>query len=125
MRTDILSKGLRAMGICWDCYWGWPKAVADIYDKALADLDGDVSLLHDGPSHIVWADENFHSAEWCLEYFDEYKGGISNQALMIVRRSLEELSKIKLAERCIEPADYDDAHPELYPPPKDVEMVIR
>ena len=33
--------------------WGWPKAVADIYDKALSDLQGEMSPLHYGPAHII------------------------------------------------------------------------
>lgn len=29
------------MGICWYCYWGWPKPVADIFLAAKAALNGD------------------------------------------------------------------------------------
>jgi len=113
------------MGFCWDCYWGWPKAVADIYDKALADLGGNESPLHFGPAHIVWGDENFDSADWCLEHFDEHRGMMTAEDAAIVKRSLEELAKIPLEERCVEPDDYDDEHPELFPPPRGVEMVKR
>ena len=114
------------MGLCWYCYWGWPKAVADIYDRALSDLDGDMCPLDFGPGHIVWSDENFGSAEWYLEHFEEYKGDYSEEDLAIVKRSLEELAKLPLNVRCIEPDDYadsDEEHPELFPPPKGVEMV--
>jgi hypothetical protein len=111
------------MGICWYCYWGWPKKVYDIYAKAVDDLDCNTSSLHFGPSHIVWDDENFDSAEWCLEHFNEYKNGYSNEELEIVKHSLEELAKLPLKERCVEPEDYDDEHPELYPPPKDMVMI--
>ena len=110
------------MAICWYCYWGWPKPVADIYEKALNDLDGDESPLHYGPAHIVWADENFNSAEWCIEHFDEYRGNFSDSDLAIVQRSLEELVKLPLNIRCVEPEDYDEEHPELFPPPDRIEM---
>ena len=111
------------MGICWYCYWGWPKIVAKIYQRALTKLEGDESPLHYGPAHIVWSDENFDSAEWCLEHFDDYKSDYSDSDLMIVRESLEELAKLPLDIRCIQPEDYDGEHPELYLPPKDIEMI--
>ena len=111
------------MGICWYCYWGWSKPVADIYDRALGDLSGDSSPLEYGPSHIVWSDENFHSAEWSLEHFDEHKGDLSEAELVIVKRSLTELAALPLNVRCVEPDDYDDEHPELFPPPPGIEMV--
>lgn len=111
------------MGICWYCYWGWPKPVAEIYQKALKDLDGYEDPLQFGPGHIVWSDENFDSAEWCLEHFDEYKSDYSDEELVIVKRSLQELAILPENVRCVEPEDYDDEHPELYPPPSDVEMV--
>ncbi len=80
------------MGICWYCYWGWPKLVAEIYQKALKDLNGYDFPLQFGPGHIVWSDENFDSAEWCLENFDKYKGDYSDEELTIVKWSLEELA---------------------------------
>ena len=109
--------------MCWYCYWGWSKPVADIYKKALEDLDGRDSSLHYGPAHIVWDDENFGSAEWCLEHFDEYKRDYSIDDLIIVRRSLEELARLPLDVRCVAPEEYDGRHPELYPPPIGVKMV--
>jgi hypothetical protein len=60
------------MGICWFCYWGWPKPVADIYLKALAKLDGYDSPLHFGPAHIIWDDENFDRAD-AANGIKEYK----------------------------------------------------
>lgn len=102
--------------VCWYCYWGWAKPVAEIYLKALEDLGGNGSSLHSGPAHIVWEDENFGSAEWCLEHFDEYSEGHSDAYLEIVRESLEKLAALPLEVRCVEPADYDGEHPELYPP---------
>ena len=111
------------MSICWYCYHGWPKPVAEIYKRALADLDGDESPLHYGPGHIVWEDENFDSAEWCLEHFDEYKFDHSESDLVIVRRSLEELAALPLEVRDGVPDDYDGEHPENYPPQVEVEKV--
>jgi hypothetical protein len=114
------------MGICWHCHWGWPKAVADIYDRACKDLgDEDGHALHYGPGHVVWDDENWHSAEWCLEHFDEYAKDLSESEKVIVRRSLQELSEIPLEERDLEPEDYDDEHPEHYPPPLGAVLVRR
>lgn len=110
-------------GYCWYCYWGWPDYIMDIYQRALKDLEYDEFPLLYGPGHIVWDDENFDSAEWCLEHFEEYRGGYSEEDLAIVRRSLEELSRIPLDKRCIEPEDYEGEHPELFPPPDGIKMV--
>jgi len=111
------------MGICWYCHWGWPKPVAAIYEKALDALEGDDSPLLYGPGHIVWADENFHSAEWCLEHFEDHTGDRGEADLAIVRQSLEELAKLPLDVRCVEPEDYDEEHPENFPPLAGIEMV--
>lgn len=111
------------MGICWYCYWGWPKPVADIYKKALDKLDGDDTPLLYGPAHIVWEDENFDSAEWCLEHFYEYKHGYNYFELEIVKQSLKELKDLPLEIREIVPEDYDEEHPELFPPPSNMEMI--
>jgi len=104
--------------ICWYCHWGWAESVANIYKEALKKLDNYDSPLHFGPSHIVWEDENFenHNIKWCLENFDEYKSDYTNEELEIVKWSLEELLKMPENERCIEPDDYDEEHPELFPP---------
>ncbi len=111
------------MGICWYCYWGWSKPVAAIYKKALDALCGWEGPLHFGPSHLVWEDENFGSAEWCLAHFDEYKRDYTVAELTIVKQSLEDLAKLPLDIRCVEPEDYEGEHPELFPPPIDIEMV--
>ena len=113
------------MGICWYCHWGWAKPVAEIYLKALEDLDGDDSPLTYGPGHIVFADENFDSAEYCLSKFDEYEnfGEFSSKDLEIVRSALQAVAALPLDVRCIEPDDYDDEHPELYPPTVEVVRV--
>lgn len=107
------------MGICWYCYWGWAKPVAEIYKKALLRLGNhDDAALNYSPSHIVWADENFetHSINWCLEHFNDYDGELTSEELAVSRWSLEELLKIPEDIRCPEPEDYDGEHPELYPP---------
>lgn len=110
---------------CWYCHWGWAKPVADIYQKHLAELDGDDSVLSFGPSHIVWSDENFDdgSVEFCLNEIATNRGfydAYSDDEISVVRRSLEELLTIPESVRCCEPADYDDEHPENYPPTVEV-----
>lgn len=111
--------------MCWYCYWGLPKRVAEIYQRALNDLDGDSSPLEFGPGHIVWSDFNLDSAEWCLEHFDEHRGDNSDADLEIVRRSLKELAAIPLEERCPEPGDTDDWSVDYAqrPPGSDVVML--
>ena len=55
------------MGICWHCAWGWANEVADLYESI--DPTGFYEgVLHFGPSHIVWDDENFddESIDFCL-----------------------------------------------------------
>ena len=108
---------------CWSCYWGWPKPVADIYARAVEKLDGYWDPLHFGPAHLVWSDENFDGAEWCLKHFDEFKGDCNEAELEIVKQSLEELSQIPIDIRCVEPPDYDSKHPENFPPPEGIEMI--
>lgn len=104
--------------MCWYCYWGWAKPVAEIYQEALRRLNDNRSPLDFSASHIVWDDENFEddSIKWCLEHFDEYGSDYAEDELKVVKWSLEELLKIPEETRCPEPEDYDDEHPELYPP---------
>ena len=116
-------------GICWYCYWGWPKPIADIYLRAKDDIDaiawsdGEHALKY-GPAHIVWADENWDSAEWCLKECDSTSFGDWNTAtLEIVRRSLRELAELPEDIRESQPAEYDGEHPEKYPPRDGLEMV--
>jgi hypothetical protein len=122
------------MTICWYCHWGWAKPVAEIYKRAFEDLKklpGDAYIaLNYGPAHVVWADENFDSAEWCLKDFDNWcaeyqtKVDLDDEQLAIVKRSLEELAAMPLTEReAGPPDDYDDEHPENYPPTVEVENV--
>lgn len=111
------------MWVCWYCYWGWPKVVANIYTEAKLRLNGDSTPLNFGPSHIVWEDENFESAELCLSHFNKGNCDFTKEELEIVRWSLEELSKVPLKDRCVEPDDYNGSNPQFYPPPKNIEMV--
>lgn len=113
------------MSICWFCHWGWPKPVADIFNAACDALEGDDSPLLFGPGHIVWSDENFDSAPWCLENFATYAGDLTAEEAVIVRRSLEELAALPNDAYDIVPSDYDGEHPENYPPAAGVEMVQR
>lgn len=118
------------MGICWYCHWGWPEPVAAIYREAVAALAGDDYPLRSGPSHVVWEDENFddYGVRLCLERCsreDPSTEDVSDAALEVVRRSLEALLALPESIRCPEPEDYDDAHPEHYPPPSGVVMVRR
>lgn len=101
--------------ICWYCHWGWPKAVADIYLEALQTPNGDDAPLLYGPAHVVWSDENFDSAAWCLEHFDAYRGDHGEDELAIVRRSLEQLAAL--------PESAWNVEPENYLPPPNVEMI--
>ena len=109
--------------ICWYCHWGWPKLVAEIYKKALKKLEGKESPLLFGPAHIVWEYENFDNVDWCLENFEEYKGDYSDKELEIVRQSLKELNELPFYIRDPKPEDYDDEHPDQFPPPNGIEMV--
>ncbi len=109
------------MGVCWYCYWGWSKKVAEIYQEALRQLGKNESPLHFGPGHIVWEDENFNLAEWCLEHFDEHLNDYTDGEMKIVKWSLEELAKLPLNIRCPKPDNYDGEYPALYPPR--IEMV--
>jgi len=111
------------MGICWYCYWGWPKPVADIYLKALEKLNGYESPLHFGPAHVVWDDENFDSAQSCLNDFDKYTDGYTKEEMDIVRESLVELAALPESDYEIIPDDYDGEHPELFPPTVEVVKV--
>lgn len=116
---------------CWWCKWGWRKEVAEIYiraAKALIEIGSDpMDALQFGPGHIVWSDENFDSAGWCLEHFDEYTRDLTMDEQAIVRRSLEELAAL--------PADLHDLpdgyseddmdDPSETPPPADWKMVTK
>lgn len=109
------------MGICWFCYWGWPKPVREIYDDALQRLDGNADALEFGPAHIVWSDENFDDdcVRWCLNEIANNRMvyELGDREVSIVKHSLERLLLVPPEMRDV-PAGYaeDDDHPELYPP---------
>lgn len=109
------------MGICWYCYWGWPKAIRDIYNEALEKLGGDMSPLNFGPAHVVWEDESWDSAQWCIDHFDEYSKDLSEHEKTVVMWSLQELLKLPEHVLNAKPDDYDDEHPKDFPPPADIE----
>jgi len=112
--------------ICYYCYWGWPKPVSEVYMAALSKLDGYEDPLHFGPSHIVWSDENFDdgSIKFCMDQVTKHRRDFDNYSddeLAVVRESLLQLSAIPEAIRDYCPDDYDDEHPENFPPT--IEMV--
>ena len=102
--------------ICYWCYWGWPKLISDIFNEAVAKLDGNDDSLIYGPAHIVWDDENFDSAQMCLDHFNEYAEDLTDYEKSVVRDSLEKLLVVP-DEFKEEPEDYDGLHPEWFPPP--------
>ena len=104
--------------MCYWCYWGWPKPIRDIYDDCVEKLGGE-GALEWGPGHVVWGDENWDSAQWCLDNFDKYKGDYTDDELTVVRESLERLLAVP-DEFKVEPGGYDgDKHaPADFPPPK-------
>lgn len=82
------------------------------------------SALEYGPAHVVWADENWDCAEWCLKKCDDPEwSDFPPLVLEIIRRSLRELIALpkEIREPC--PEDYDDEFPENFPPPAGIEMV--
>lgn len=111
--------------ICWHCYWGWPKQVADIYAASLAELGGDYSPLESGPAHIVWGDENWDCVAGCIADLDagRYCEDYTAAELAIVRKSLVALLALPEEILCCEPEDYDGENPENYPPPVGIVMV--
>ena len=111
------------MGECYWCYWGWPKPIRDIYDDARNRL-GSESALHYGPAHVVWDDENFDSAQWCLDNFDKYSEDLSEREKEIVRESLVKLLGVP-DEFKHEPSAYleDETNsPKDFPPPPNWEV---
>jgi hypothetical protein len=111
---------------CWFCYWGWPKPIADIYDRYI-DTAGHAAM-HYGPAHVVWDDENFDCAEVCLEDFAKHSDDRHTpDELAAVRRSLEALAALPMELREWPEAYANDDHgsPADYPPPAGMVMVRR
>ena len=67
----------------------WPSEIKAVFERAVARLDGDMMPLLYGPAHIVWEDENFDHAQWCLTHFDQ--GDLTAFEADVVRDSLVEL----------------------------------
>lgn len=118
--------------ICWYCYWGWPREIAEIYKRAEAAIDDleseprtGESCLQYGPAHVVWADENWECAESCIEDCNNRNNcrDMSDTAIAIVKTSLQELASLPPHIRYAEPKDYDGENPADYPPPGGMEMV--
>lgn len=110
------------MGICWHCYWGWPKQVADIYRKYEA-LSSESAMMY-GCAHIVWSDENFDddSILWCLREDGGQKYNYDDpDYAQYVNESLRELLKVPEEIR-VPPKDYDSENPENFPPPPGMVM---
>ena len=121
---------------CWWRYWGWPKEIHDIYDKAVKAMDGYTNSMHYGPAHHVWEAGNFDdsSIQKCIDKF-KVPGVVYD---FPVRKSLEDLLKISLEIRTL-CSPYRDAFfatisssvhierpdPADYPPPDHVKMVKR
>ena len=124
-------------GICWYCYWGWAKPVAEIYERAVDDIDAVLpaagpendwtdwtgepscgeSAIKYGPAHVVWADENWDCAESCLSSCDDGEFAEWHPAaLEIVRRSLRELIALPDEIRHACPDEYDGENPKDFPP---------
>lgn len=106
------------MGICWTSYWGLPKPVAEIFQRAEAELTDDV--LEYGPGHIVFSDYNLEDRHitYCLDLLlaRDYKYELSEREQTSLFGYLQELLAIPESERCIVPEEYDGEHPENFPP---------
>jgi hypothetical protein len=105
---------------CYWCHWGWPRPIRDIYDDCVKKLGGNWLPLHCGPSHIVWEDENWTSAQWCLDHFDEYSDNRSEHELKVIRESLERLLEVP-EEMKVEPSGYLEDENSIaadFPPPE-------
>ena len=77
------------------------------------------SAMHYGAAHIVWDDENFgrEHVQWCLDHFEEYKHKEATTAENeAVKQSLLDLLALPDEVLYPWPDDYDDEHPERFPP---------
>lgn len=105
------------MGTCYFCHWGWPEPVWKIYDRAVEALGGDDSPLLHSFAHIVWNDENFDSAQWCLDNMENFlNSDYTDEEHQVVKRSLEEL--LELDPVFLSPPEAYDGHtPQDFLPP--------
>ena len=113
------QKPIKAQMMCWYCYWGWSKAVRDVYNKYI-EIAGD-SAMHYGAAHIVWDNENFERChvQWCLDNFEKHRReDCTNEENEAVKQSLIDL--LKLPDNILSPMpeEYEagDSGPENYPP---------
>jgi hypothetical protein len=113
--------------MCWYCYWGWPKPVADIYNKYLKKLDSDSDALEFGQSHTVWSDENFddNCVKSCINECDRpsFDYERDTETTRIVRESLVELLAVPESVRCPPESGHHNEDAAKYPPPAGLEMV--
>lgn len=65
------------------------NATYDAALKALEALGFNEMVLNYGPAHIFWEDDNFETAQYCLDNFDDHKGEFSQVELEICRWSLK------------------------------------
>lgn len=112
------------MGVCWHCYWGFSAKVQAIYERA--EIVAGYDNMHYGPAHAVWDDQNMDkvSIQMCLDSFDKYWRRESfayseyseEKQKNAVRQSL--LALLELPDDVLDPcpANYDDKHPENFPP---------
>lgn len=106
------------MGLCWYCFWGWPRKIREIYEEGVEDSSW--SAMHFGPAHIVWEDENFDDPQWCIDNLQKYRGDCTDAELEVIKKSLLELAALPMEIR-VPPKGYDPDkhHPNDYPPPKE------
>lgn len=126
--------------MCYWCYWGWPVELADIHDESVERIEAILeplrfnketfeevqteppsgfSALHFGPGHVLWEDENWDCADYCLKECDgEMVEGWVPAAVEVLRDSLRRV--IALPDHLKrEPEGYseDETDPKDFPPP--------
>lgn len=122
--------------VCWYCYWGWPKKIWEIYQRAERDIDDMLApspennwtspeqsvsgeyALEFGPAHCTWSDENFNGDhEWELENCNHPSfADWPPEVLERVRQSLRELAALP-AELKSPPKGYNGQDPAKFSPP--------
>lgn len=104
-------------GSCYFCHWGWPPEIQAVYERGLEAAGH--SAMHFGPAHVVWEDENFDSAQWCIDHFDNHSEKLDDVQRAAVLRSLQELVALPDPLKT-SPEGYvleDDTDPADFPPP--------
>lgn len=120
---------------CWYCYYGWPKAIYDIYKSAkneLLELGYGAGILHYSFSHIVWEDENFdkYSINYCISIVDKTNAYWNDGRYSELEKLIALSSLVNLLSLPDEYFDLDDEWQEAegddienYPPPIDMDWV--